>query len=233
MNEIRRFMRFTLPGIVFSVQLLLALSVTNWDKVKGALESVNDKSAIGIVLGSFLVTGALGYILSIVYFWLYWSPPFDRFAINHKSAFLEFGDKLEIVDANGKALSLDRLAKRDFWIILTEYWYSIKKKSSSVESIDPWIDRMSDITHGLGTNLVGSVIGILVWLSLVRFGYEYHFGISVVCGVWIVFIYASARNYRTSHIAFERLINSTTRDAIYNQLDDPYLRDKIRISYVK
>jgi hypothetical protein len=170
-----------------------------------------------------------------VYFGLYWSGVFDRFAINHKPAFSDFDGKLEIVDGKGNTLSLDNLSKRDLWIILTQYWYSVKKKSASIESIDDWVDRMSDITHGLGTNLVGSIIGLFIWIGLVvsHGGYESQFITPLVVVVWLFFICISAKNYRVSHIGFERLINTTTREVIKNQLDNPYLSGKLKILYVK
>src|SRR5271157_623884 len=156
MNEIRRFMRYTLPGLVFSFQLLLALSFSNWDKVE-KLEPLNNKSAIGIALGVFLATGALGYILSIIYFGLYWFfglrwLEIIPITIDHRPAFRDLY-RFKIIDGKGEDLSLDkdlnpgtpmqrkRLSKRDAWIILTQYWYSRKKRADDIHDINDFTDR--------------------------------------------------------------------------------------------
>ena len=92
MDEIKRFMRYTLPGLVCTLQLIIAFIFSDTITVKcfynNYLKSSND---FGIVLGIFFVSGAIGYILSSIYFSIRWWEPISQlFSINHLILFKTF-----------------------------------------------------------------------------------------------------------------------------------------------
>ena len=70
MNEIRRFLRFTLPGLACVLELAVACEFTG--VLSSADLSTKDLAAgLGMALSGFLASGALGYLFAILYFALY------------------------------------------------------------------------------------------------------------------------------------------------------------------
>jgi len=74
MDEVKRFLRFTLPGMVTVGQLLLAAYVSNRDSVLHLFSSLqSQKDVTGLALAALLSSGALGYVLASIYHSLSWT----------------------------------------------------------------------------------------------------------------------------------------------------------------
>src|SRR5437762_3456568 len=124
MDEVKRFLRFTLPGLACVLLVLLALSVSDPDIVRNVL-SKDCATSIGEVAVFFLGSGGLGYILANVYFAAYWLPLLSKWwAIDHRSVLEQLGDKVKIIDPSGKSLLASNLSRREAWQIVSQFWYS-------------------------------------------------------------------------------------------------------------
>jgi len=73
MDEVRRFLRYTLPGLATVILFMIALSLTEGCFVRRLFFDKDSSQNIGLVLTLFLGSGALGYLFANIYFSLYWS----------------------------------------------------------------------------------------------------------------------------------------------------------------
>lgn len=67
MKDVRSFLRYILPGLVFSIWLLITLLISDTEKTICLLKEARDKAIIGVIAATFLTSGALGYIFSVIY----------------------------------------------------------------------------------------------------------------------------------------------------------------------
>ena len=171
MNDVRRFLRFTLPGIACILQLFLALLIAG-DLKLGGFEVFSEKAgmAIGTVLGAFLLSGGLGYLLAQLYWGLYWFGPIcKKVAIDHRPLLKELSAKFEnnfkIVNIQKEDI-IDRLSKRDAWIIVTYHFDAKLEAKKGMFEVQNMSNRLMDVTHSLGATLMGSVLAIIAWILI-------------------------------------------------------------------
>lgn len=206
MNDARRFMRFVLPGLASVIMLLIALFISDGSKMSFFFDS-KSSNYVGVIFGLFLASGALGYIFSNIYWAIFWIGP-KKFFVNDNSFFLEkYKDKLKIVDKPNE------LTKHEVWIIVTQFWYAQIKKSDEIKGINPFIDRIIDIGHGLGSTLVGSFISLITWISLHFFVIanpsKCSCGNFMIIFVWLILIISISFDYNRIRKAHQSLVNST------------------------
>ncbi len=215
MNEVRRFLRYTLPGIACTIQLLIALSISDLNIVSNLLLSMDNKSSIGVVLAAFLASGGIGYLFAILYFSLYWSRPFlQAVAIDHKILFQDLSSIVEIKNAKGDTISIDALNKKEAWKISTRYWFSKYKDSNCIKGINSTMDRLVDVTHALGATIIGSIITMITWLFIHHQFYSLTFTILVI---WIIFVIMMMKTYWGTLKSIQSLSNSTLTEVIKEQ----------------
>jgi hypothetical protein len=163
MDEIRRFLRYTLPGLAVTLIGFGALRL---------LESIPDSWMGGDGLlakfaGIFVASGALGYLLANLYFAIRWVPPFDRYlVIDHKRVITALGEVLDIRGPSDKAWNLNRLTLFDAWSILNNYCVSQPETNCRMRNIVAHTKMMVDVTHGLGALCTGVTLVTLVGLVL-------------------------------------------------------------------
>lgn len=232
MNDVRRFIRYAIPGLVFAIQLLIALSFSDYELVSKIYETKGIKEIISLVLVVFLGSGALGYLFGIIYYFLYWLGPIRKvLAIDHKSLFQQLADYIEIKNSDGRIKNLETLTKKEAWSILTRYWFTNYEESSCIKGIDQTIDRLSSIVHGNGTTVIATMFSILFWGVIHNAQPPPFFscGILSILGVWLLFLTIAFFSYINSLRFFQSIINSTILQLLMDQHE--FLKEKVTIWY--
>lgn len=76
-DEVRRFLRYVMPGLVYGVETLLFLYIVMPGFTVCIIENFHDKEGLGAIVGVFLASGGLGYIFAAVHHWVHWHLPLD------------------------------------------------------------------------------------------------------------------------------------------------------------
>jgi hypothetical protein len=231
MNEVRRFFRFTIPGITCVLELFIALSISDNKMIASMLDSTGAVANIGLVFAIFLASGGLGYIFANIYFALYWWKPIrDRFAIDHCSLFRDLAEKIELVDTSGTRINPDDLSKRDAWNILTQFWYSQIEDGQDIKGVDQITDRLANITHSLGATVIGSLLSFIAWVSIHFSNPSRSFciyGELAIIIVWLLLIFLMLKCHQRAQESLQSIANST----IANRITQKYIYTKIKIYY--
>jgi hypothetical protein len=169
--EFGRYLRFTLPGIAFVIEVLAALTVSDRQVVTattGLLLSAGAPDLLAVVAGLFVLSGGLGYVLSCLYFAAYASRIFGFLAVDHRPIARITEPDLRSAE---RALHLPPLApsprtRRQAWNLAVLYWYSRLDRSRRLKGLNRLTDRLVDHMHAAGTAFVGAVAALLVWLYI-------------------------------------------------------------------
>lgn len=213
MHEVRRFLRFTLPGMASFGQLFLAIYLTGNRAIGDLIIAPNNpKDILGWVVAAFVSSGVLGYILASAYHALRWIPPFSFFAINHLSLVTKLIslEKLQIADSAGDLIKKENLNKRDAWTIVTYYWYANVNQSKQLAGLNTVTDRLVDFTHAAGATFLGTLVGLLIWL----FGFSGFrcFNLTMIdvllLGYWIILLAFYGANQCLTNRALESVANA-------------------------
>lgn len=199
MDEVRRFARYTLPGLASVLLLLIALVFTDGRQLSPWLPSAEVKEGIALVLGGLLASGALGYLFSVIYFAtidIHWIA--RLFTVDHRQIFVDLANIIDLQDASGKPVSPTQMTQREAWATATRFWFARSETSPVVKGFNPYNDRLVDVMHGVGVTAIGTIAAAIAW-SVVHF----HFlgnGLSGTVWIamlgWVVLILAMLRNHR-------------------------------------
>lgn len=218
MDEVRRFLRFTLPGLAAMIQFVIALSITDACIVFKILSVKDQTQSLGLALAIFIGSGGLGYLFATIYFFLYWSWPFDCVAIDHLSFLKNLRrEVVDILDSSGNPYKND-LSEREAWIIITQYWHSKIEGCPKLKGLNSTTDRLTDVTHGLGATIIGSVSALISWL-LIHVAIVQHSPLldpraDCISVVWVILIWLLGIAWRRSNIALQSVVNSALTDII-------------------
>ena len=203
MDEVRRFLRFTLPGMAILGQLLLAIGITDTEAIKDFANAFGGQiDLIKAAAAAFISSGAIGFVFSSIYNTSYWILPFfGRVPLSFLRRLVS-DKKLMIKDFNGNEITECGItSRRDAWTILTYYWYkNIDKTDDSKQSLGLSIitDRLTDFRHAPGTMFIGTLFGAIIWLLFLK--YSHRSGceawtctdcILVACWLFLLFIYGA------------------------------------------
>ncbi|MCK4223831.1 MAG: hypothetical protein KAX39_01540 [candidate division Zixibacteria bacterium] len=167
MDDVRRFLRFTLPGLASVILLLITLVLSGDLETADIIRLQGAGESLGLILGVFLGSGGLGFLLSTVYFALYWSWPLDRLMAPDNRPFLrDFEKMIEIVDSEGKRYRIEALSRHEAWIIVNHYVASRIENVSEFKGIQSITDRLVDFTHAVGATFVGAFLSFMAWLCI-------------------------------------------------------------------
>ena len=227
MNDIRRFIRYILPGLAYAIQLIIALSISDWNNFPEFLKISGRKETVSFILIGFLASGGLGYIFSLIYYGLYWFGPIaNKFAINHVSVFQNLNEYIELKDPLGNTISTDTLTKKRAWAILTRFWFSRYEDNNCLKGLTTTTERMSNIVHGIGTTIIASLLSIFSWLII-----HYYFSqgacfftflspIGIILLVsWLLFLTLQFSNYFHAMKLFQSIINSSVVEIIMKEYE--------------
>ena len=236
MPEVRRFMRYTLPGIACSVLVFLSFLISDLPFIVKMISNLEVSiDSLAIVIGGFLASGGIGYLFSIIYFGLVWTEPFSIFlAIDHRTIFKKSYKDLSILDLDDNEIELKNISQRDAWTLFTQYWNS--KHSQNVEFVDSeqYFQRIFDIFHGLGATIIGTLISMSIWFVSHYFVLEnpsttFYPQISVYL-MWVAVVTALLRNYFQTKKSIQVMLNSIFTEVIKKKLDKD---EKIVIYFIK
>lgn len=232
MNEVRRFMRYSLPGLVCASIATCILLISDDKKIIDYFVFICEKNLLGIVFGTFILSGSIGYIFANIYFALYWASENGIIAIDHRPVLVQTKNFIIIKDVNGNQIEHSRLTKRDAWTIITLYWYTQKARCKEIENLDPMIDRMVDIMHGLGATITGLVLFFSIWILFYLFPRQSSYspaGYAASIIVWLVSICVAGFNFYRTQLAVEKMVNSALVAHIESRYESEH--KKVAINY--
>lgn len=216
MEEARRFLRYILPGLVFIIVVLATLFVADYEK---SLWIIGKTDSIGNALGMFVISGGLGYIISNIYFYLYWIV--KGHAVNHVDVIKSLNQKILINDINGNDFT-QQLNKQNCWVIMNVFWHSRIKKSVELDGINAKNDQITDITHGIGTSVVATLLAMVFCIFLfvtnrVGISCEDYIWIFIL---WFILIVPSFSQYLRVHNQSQALVNSSFANEVISEGKD-------------
>jgi hypothetical protein len=181
-EEGRKFLRYVMPGLVFGVETLVLLTIAFPEFAVGLLEAFSGKDAIGAIAGTFLASGALGYIFASFHHWYLWH--FEEDVFDHRQIITKLREMQKITLDEEDVMLLvgtDTLKARERAqsISLGLWYYHLKSRQ-------PWKDQLEHLgnqAHGLGTARVASIFAVLTTMGLcMRYG-------TLKCDVGPIFSY--------------------------------------------
>ncbi|MCK5119102.1 MAG: hypothetical protein KAQ78_05935 [Candidatus Latescibacteria bacterium] len=90
MNEIRRFLRYTLPGLAVALIVLGIL----WQMDLLTSDISDQSNLLAKFVGLFIASGALGYLLANIYFIIRWAPFLKKILVINDSVDLYWNSGL-------------------------------------------------------------------------------------------------------------------------------------------
>ena len=232
MDEVKRFMRYVIPGINMIIILLLFLIITK--------DISAEDIKIGLfqnVLIMFFASGILGYILSNIYFPVIWTKPFSFMLCNHLTWIKSSRNKINIVDAEMLPINIDKLKKQDAWIITNILWNRFNDKQKVI-SYEKMSQRLVDIMHSIGTSIVGLILGYILWTFL-HYSIFNHLTFFCLKDIiyhitWFIILFAYFFNF----FSVKSKLTSTSNSILIEIIDDLYMdyrnnKKPIKFFYMK
>lgn len=238
MEEFRRFMRYTLPGIVCILLLLSSLLISDFKTLKSCFINLGDpKLNIGIIIGAFFASGGLGYLFSIIYFSIIWSKLLRKMLANdHRKILFDLRNKIEIIDVTEKPIYPESLTQRDAWAIMTQFWIANLEENIVIKGATPFINRTSDIMHSLGAIIIGTAIMLILWIYLHFIALSeslYNFGFNDIIAIffWLVMLFIFFVDFQSTRKSLQSIINITFTDVIQQKAGKK--KKKIKLYFAK
>ena len=238
MDEIRRFMRFTLPGIVCILVLLVGLLISDFKSLKEYLSNLGDpKLNIGIIIGAFFASGGLGYLFSIIYFSIIWSSLLRKtFANDHRQILFDLRNKIEIMNVAEKPIHPESLTQREAWAIITQFWNANLEEDKVIKGVTSFINRTVDIVHSIGAIIIGTFIMLILWIYLHFFALQeasYNFRLNdfIVIFYWLLMLFLFIIDFQLTRKSIQSIINITIIDVIQQKASKK--KKKIKLYFTK
>jgi hypothetical protein len=240
MEEIQRFLRFTIPGLITAMQLGLVFQFSGVIDICPYIYTKTTLDSIGVGLNVFIASGALGFVIANIYFSLYWNV-FGFWAIDHRPAlkkikgnFHNSNGVIKLDQSYKHRKEIDLLSTRDAWNIATQFLNSTIKESKKIEGMNKHIMRFSDITHALGATCTGSILSYIICIIiLIKNGSNYTLSNTffvVIMVVWLGLIFLVFLEYRAIKNSVQAIVNSTIVQVI--ELEEIF-KNGANIYYVK
>lgn len=187
MNDFYRLLRFLLPGLGTTLEIVIYFFISDHAKVIEYLKAENISGVLSYTAGAILVITGIGYLMSSIYHscLLAWLPQ----GADHRGAIQKAVAKnwLELTHyKNDKLVKPNLITIREAWSILGGIWHTVKGQSSRIQGADERSNKIADIVHGVGTFFVGSIFAGVIWLWL---HVKYSHDISSL-GFWIAAVLA-------------------------------------------
>lgn len=131
------------------------------------MKQLMDKDhGLGVAATLFITSGGIGFLLGILYHFLYWLPCVRVYMVDHKPLIKNMINNrwLRVVrlDNNTIVQPLD-ISQSGDWRILTAYWHS-RRGDVRIKDANERVDSLGNTMHGLGTACVGSLLAFLIWI---------------------------------------------------------------------
>ena len=142
MEEVKRFMRYGLPGLAVIVELSLALWISFPDLFTDYARKWLANAGFGSALAVFLATGGLGYLFAIIYYVFQ-----DKF---YNKLFYDYSLVLDWLKENGGREftdiagldCFDGFDKRQQWELFNVVWHVSRGRYKSIEKVDGTVNRL-------------------------------------------------------------------------------------------
>ena len=144
--------------------MILAWPYCARERILGALKELDAGSA----LMAFLVTGALGYLLSTVHHTLSWLPGIrDVYAGDYRPFFRRaLAAKLVTTEPDVSRRSKTELSVEEASQALAALWNESRECSEQVKAANERVDSLTDLMHSAGAALVGSLLAFLIFVAV-------------------------------------------------------------------
>ena len=224
-NEAFRFMRFGLPGLACMIELVLAMAFFHPEILKTLGEKLPEQSpvptAVGILVVTFIASGAFGYLLANIYFAIYWLAS-ERIGIDHTPVFenLRRSKRFRVLDLGGNDITDRDFSRRQAWMMVTQYQDSQQLLSKQMEGLRPHLDLLVDVFRGVGTTIVGTVFCAgLYFLLACRHGSAFSPGREFMAVVyWFLLSITLCKSYLYAREALEKMSNSIVVQLVREQM---------------
>jgi len=164
MNEVRQFMRYVIPGVVFFVELFIYILLTDYYYAKKMWDFFSN---VGGGINLLLLSAGVGFIFSIIHHSLYWTFWCKyNLAVDHRKMLGQAkNDKyLELKDMYLKNdIEPNDINQKEAWRIVCKIWHTRKETSNRIKGANERAESLSDLAHGSGTVLVGALLALLIW----------------------------------------------------------------------
>ncbi|MFX0200814.1 MAG: hypothetical protein ACFFCW_32235 [Candidatus Hodarchaeota archaeon] len=163
MQEAQRFFRYVVPGLTLFIEAGIYFLLSGDICFSQLIKLGNN---IAVAISALLASGAIGFLLGVLYYTLIWRRPFVKIGIDHRPALREAVDigwlqlKSHLPE---KAIDVNELSIRSAWHIAISYWNSRIEASPAIKGATPRAERLADIGNGLGTACISSAFAFLVW----------------------------------------------------------------------
>jgi len=181
MEEFRRFFRYVIPGLVFIIEVLLYTYLSTEKYFIEFIKRIPEgNKIIELLLTVFFMSGAIGYLLGVVYHFLshitkkyfhWWIKIFP--VTDHLSLIMDVIKRKRIVLKDRKTGNYINpasviLTQNVAWYLITIYMNTRTRQSSEINAALQRLKGYGDLMHGAGTNFVGAAMAIITWL-LIRY----------------------------------------------------------------
>lgn len=232
MQDPRQFIRYVLPGLTFVIEVALYLYLTDPVRAKCLFWGiVSYQSGIAGLLTAFLLSGGIGYLFSIVYYYFYGIEWNEFIAIrlgDHRPmlrsatglGYLVF-HREDNYDVLGRDEVNQSITRSGAWRIVNTLWHERLETCLRIKGANAGNDTRAHIAHGLGISLFGSIIAIFVGymlqnkIELHTLSFDISFGKFVILVIIISFIvYCHYVTYRRAIDAAYGVANKTLLGAL-------------------
>jgi len=162
MDEAKRFLRYIIPGSIFIVESTLFLLILFPAWVLNLLGHFSKSEGLGLIIGTILASGALGFIFGAIHHRLSW---LRNCGIDHSQVILDLMMRGIIIlreTRTGDSIALDRLNRVDAWSISTALWHSRLKTSRKISGANARASSLTDLMHSTGTIMVACIVALIV-----------------------------------------------------------------------
>ncbi|RJQ55928.1 MAG: hypothetical protein C4521_01005 [Actinobacteria bacterium] len=158
MDEVQRYLRHVLPGVVFLVETLVILLVLLPGWTTESLGKLATGDSLGTAFAVLIASGGVGFIFSVLnhlYLWWRQSPPID---FRELVARLREGDVIRLVDAEtGMPVAEADLPLEEAWAVASSLWHEHLETSHQLAGSETRNVSLSDLTHATGAARIGSL----------------------------------------------------------------------------
>lgn len=186
MNETRRFLRFVIPGLVFLIEFSTYFLFSAQDKFLTILKNKEWMSGIAFPIAIFIVSGGIGFLLTIV-FYAFYRIKFLRIFFGDYKPFIEDCIRRNWLSIKNRSdnsdYKIESLSHSESWRIITAFWHERRESSERIKGASPRTDSLADITQGLGATIIGSLLAACFWIY-------FHLKLTDISLPWFVLILA-------------------------------------------
>ncbi|TGL02181.1 hypothetical protein EHQ43_17635 [Leptospira bouyouniensis] len=167
MNDAYSLFRYTLPGIVFILELTFCLLLLDFDgilKILKSLQNQTDYTLLGIFITFFTI--GVGSIFTLIY------RSFPSFKIDY-SSFLEELNKQKLISKTSIPFPFkdENEYYENAWVITSAIWYERSETENEIKGSKERSLSLANLMHNAAASMIGS---FFIFLILIFYLYYKH-----------------------------------------------------------